>query len=128
MNVLQKESAPRYRRSEGITSFLLASSRTCGAAHLTTTLVEIDPGGAQRIHEHAPEQVYFILDGTGEMSVGGETRTVGPGECVFVPSGYPHGIANNGQSPLRYFSAAAPAFTGEELATIWPMASEREEG
>ena len=127
MNILQKETAPRYRRPEGITSYLLASPRTCGAGQLTTTLVDIEQGGEQRIHQHAPEQVYFILAGAGEMSVAGETRRVGPGDCVFVPSGNPHGITNRGQVLLRYFSAAAPAFAAEELAVLWPMASERDE-
>jgi mannose-6-phosphate isomerase-like protein (cupin superfamily) len=124
MNVLRKESAPRYRRPEGITSFLLASPRTCTSKHLTTTLVELEVGGSQRIHSHAPEQVYFILAGSGEMTVGTETRQVGPGDCVFIPSGSPHGIVNRGSEPLRYFSAAAPAFTPEELATVWPLPSE----
>ena len=127
MNILQRDTAPRYRRPEGITSYLLASSRTCGALHLTTTLVEIEPGGEQRIHQHSPEQVYFILAGAGEMSVAGETRMVGPGDSVFVPSGSPHGITNPGQVLLRYFSAAAPAFAAEELAVLWPMASERDD-
>ena len=127
MNILQRETAPRYRRPEGITSYLLASPRTCGAGELTTTLVDIEPGGEQRIHRHSPEQVYFILAGAGEMTVAGETRTVGPGDCVFVPSGNPHGIANRGEVLLRYFSAAAPAFAAEELAALWPMASERDE-
>jgi len=90
-------------------------------------LVEIEPGGEQRIHQHVPEQVYFILAGTGDMSVAGETRTVEPGDCVFVPSGHPHGIRNGGPGVLRYFSAAAPAFAAEELAALWPMASENDE-
>jgi len=128
MDILQRETAPRYRRSEGITSYLLASARTCGAGHLTTTLVEIQPGGEQRLHAHRPEQVYFILAGSGEMTVGCETRTVRPGDCVFVPSGTRHGVANRGHELLRYFSAAAPAFATTELATLWPMGSERDEG
>jgi mannose-6-phosphate isomerase-like protein (cupin superfamily) len=127
MNILKRETAPRYRRSEGITSFLLASPRTCGAGHLTTTLVEIEPGGRQRIHQHAPEQVYFILAGTGEMTVADESRTVAPGDCVFVPSGSSHGIVNRGEGVLRYFSAAAPAFASEDLTALWPMTSEFDE-
>jgi mannose-6-phosphate isomerase-like protein (cupin superfamily) len=127
VKILQKETAPRYRRPAGITSYLLASPRTCGSSHLTTTLVEIESGGEQRIHQHSPEQVYFILAGAGEMSVDGETRMVGPGDCVFVPSGNSHGITNRGPGLLRYFSAAAPAFAKEELAVLWPMASERDE-
>ena len=38
MHVLKKETAPRYVRPEGITSYLLASPRTSSAEHLTTTL------------------------------------------------------------------------------------------
>ena len=41
MHVLKKESAPRYTRPEGITSYLLASPRTSSAEHLTTTLAAI---------------------------------------------------------------------------------------
>ena len=126
MKILQRDAAPRYRRPEGITSHLLASSRTCDARYLTTTLVEIEPGGAQRIHQHAPEQVYFILEGSGEMTVDGETRVVETGDCVFVPSGKPHGITNRGDGLLRYFSAAAPPFGPEELG-LWPLQSERDQ-
>jgi hypothetical protein len=58
MDILKKETAPRYIRPEGITSYLLASPRTCSAEHLTTTLAVIEPGGEQRVHSHRPEQVY----------------------------------------------------------------------
>ena len=44
MKVLRRNTAPRYKRQEGITSYLLASLRTSDANHLTTTLVEIEPG------------------------------------------------------------------------------------
>src|SRR5437899_400767 len=67
VQVLTKEKAPRYRRPEGALSYLLASPRTSQAKHLTTTLVQIDPGGEQPIHKHAPEQVYFVLEGSGLM-------------------------------------------------------------
>jgi len=117
MHVLKKEAAPRYVRAEGITSYLLASPRTCAAAHLTTTLAVIEPGGEQRLHSHAPEQVYFILEGSGLMTVGGESQRVGPGDCVFIPSGEPHGLKNDGAARLRYFSAAAPAYPPGEAET-----------
>lgn len=127
MKILRRETASRYRRDGGTTSHLLASSRTCGATHLTTTLVDIEPGGAQQVHQHAPEQVYFILEGSGAMTVGGETRVVGLGDCIFVPSGSPHGITNRGNGMLRYFSASAPAFDPAELSMLWPLQSERDQ-
>src|ERR1700689_3099406 len=102
MHVLKKETAPRYMRPEGITSYLLASPRTTSAEHLTTTLAVIQPGGEQRIHSHRPEQVYFILEGSGLMTMGDETQRVGPG----------------------YFSAATPAYDSGALEKSWPLKSE----
>ena len=61
------------------------------------------------------------------MTVGTETKDVGPGDCVFVPSDTPHGIRNQGPVLLRYFSAAAPAFETSDLLSLWPLPSESEE-
>lgn len=121
MKILRRQSAPRYTRSEGITSFLLASPRTTDGLQLTTTLVEIEPGGEQRLHSHMPEQVYFILEGSGLMTVAGETEEVLAGDCILVPSGAAHGLLNTGSIVLRYFSAAAPSFTPEQLEEWWPL-------
>jgi mannose-6-phosphate isomerase-like protein (cupin superfamily) len=125
MRVARREQAPRYTRDEGITSYLLVSPRTSDAEHLTTTLVEIEAGGEQRVHSHLPEQIYFIMLGSGVMSVGEETRTVTEGDCILVPSGAPHGLRNSGTGVLRYFSAAAPSFTAEQLRKWWPLESDQ---
>jgi mannose-6-phosphate isomerase-like protein (cupin superfamily) len=126
MQVLKKETAPRYMRPEGITSYLLASPRTTGAEHITTTLAMIQQGGEQRIHSHRPEQVYFILEGRGLMTVGTETQRVGPGDCVFIPSGQHHGLKNDSEVTLRYFSAAAPEYPPGHLEKTWALKSESE--
>ena len=126
MNILKKQSAPRFVRPEGIVSYLLASPRTSGSQHLTTSLVELQPGGEQRIHSHHPEQIYFILEGRGTMTVGDEMERVGVGDCVFIPSGSPHGLKNDGEVALRYFTAAAPSFEPKELEAFWPLPSEAE--
>ena len=126
MRILNKESAPRCVHEEGIVSYLMASPRTCGSEHLTTTFVRIEPGGSQRVHTHVPEQIYFIVEGSGRMTVADETETVGPGDCIFIPSGAPHGLVNDGDDLLKYFSAAAPSFDMEELEEIWPLTSEEE--
>jgi len=124
MHVLKKENAPRYVRPEGITSYLLASPRTSHAQHLTTTLAVIQPGGEQRIHSHRPEQVYFIIEGSGSMTVADETQRVSAGDCVFIPAGQPHGLKNDGDVAVRYFSAAAPAYEPGHLERSWPLMSE----
>jgi mannose-6-phosphate isomerase-like protein (cupin superfamily) len=39
---------------------------------------------------HAEDEVYVVLDGSGEIDVAGERRPVGRGEAVFVPAGVEH--------------------------------------
>jgi len=124
MKILKKSKAPRYIREEGITSYLLASPNTSGAVQMTTTLVEIQPGGKQRIHQHRPEQIYFIIEGSGKMTLGNESRLVEKDDCIFIPSNEPHGLENIGQTLIKYFSTAAPSFTREELSELWPLVSE----
>lgn len=126
MHVLKKETAPRCTRPEGIISYLLASPRTSCAEHLTTTLAGLQPSGEQRLHSHRPEQVYFILEGAGLMTVGNETQRIGPGDCIFIRSGQPHGLKNDGAVMLRYFSAAALAYEPSHLEKSWPLPSEAE--
>ena len=100
MQIISKKSARRYQR-DGIKSYLLASSLTTDSQFLTTSLVEMEPGGVQKIHSHEPEQCYFIVDGNGTMTVGEETEEVTEGDCIFVASGERHGLINSGDATLR---------------------------
>jgi mannose-6-phosphate isomerase-like protein (cupin superfamily) len=122
MNVFKRNSAPRYQR-EGITSYLLASKRTGGAEKLAITLVEIDVEGFQQIHKHEPEQTYFILEGSGLMTVNDERRHVQPGDCIFIPSWADHSLENTGETLLKYLSAASPSFTLQECLDWWSLPS-----
>jgi quercetin dioxygenase-like cupin family protein len=118
--VITKAEAPRYQRDR-ITSYLLVSECTTGSRTVTTSLVEMEPGGKQHIHSHPNEQSYAILEGSGVMTVGGETFEVSAGQSIFIPSNAPHGLQNTGDSALRYLSAASPAFGGELEEKLWPL-------
>ena len=52
------------------------------------------------------------------MTVGNETRKVVVSDCIIVPSNEPHGLLNDGNSILIYFSAASPSLTQEELLSF----------
>jgi mannose-6-phosphate isomerase-like protein (cupin superfamily) len=119
MKVVRKENSPRYER-DAITSYLLVGESTTAAKQVTTTLVEMAPGGSQRMHSHENEQCYVILEGTGEMTVGDETQTVATGDTVFIPSHAPHGLLNTGKGRLVYISAASPVFGAKTEAEFWP--------
>jgi mannose-6-phosphate isomerase-like protein (cupin superfamily) len=121
MNILRQNKSPRYQR-DGITSYLLVSKNTCASENLAITIVEMEPGGVQNLHSHEPEQMYYILDGSGLMSVDGEESPVQAGDSIFFPPSVVHGLKNTGEGVLRYLSAASPSFTVAQCETWWPLA------
>jgi mannose-6-phosphate isomerase-like protein (cupin superfamily) len=108
MFTAELKDVPARQRGRLVSYLLLQKGQQ--ETEMTVTWVDIEPGGEQRVHRHAPQQVYVIVAGEGRMRVGDEERDVGRGELVFIPSATDHGIVNAGQDRLTYISAATPAF------------------
>jgi len=53
-------------------------------------------------HRHAEDEFFFILEGSAEYLLDGETRVVGPQTLLYCPSWHLHGIRNVGSSVLKY--------------------------
>lgn len=61
------------------------------------------PGlGSHAPHVHETDEFFFILEGTAEFHLDGETRTVGPYTSLYCPPNTPHGIRNAGDTDLKY--------------------------
>jgi mannose-6-phosphate isomerase-like protein (cupin superfamily) len=74
----------------------------------------LSAGATTERHFHRrSEEIYFVLDGTGEMELEGERRQVGPGDAVLIPPGAWHQITAGG-SPLRFLCACSPAYAHED--------------
>jgi mannose-6-phosphate isomerase-like protein (cupin superfamily) len=72
--------------------------------------VTLDPNGGQvPWHNQKQEEIYFIVEGTGEMCLGHERQTVTAGQAVFIPSGVFHQLTNTGDKPLRMIYCYGPA-------------------
>ena len=67
--------------------------------------VTIAPGCSLGYHEHVGNsETYYIIRGEGEYNDNGTIRTVVPGDRTFTPSGYSHGMANNGDTDLVFMA------------------------
>lgn len=53
-------------------------------------------------HTHEEDEFFFVLEGTAEFHLDGETRTGGPMTSFYCPSGVAHGIRNIGDTELKY--------------------------
>ncbi len=90
---------------------------TCGAAptadHLALIEQICEPGIGAPTHWHDFDEVLEVVEGTAEVWIGEERRTVGPGVSAFMPAGVRHGFRNIGQDVLRIRGA----FAARELVT-----------
>ncbi|MBD3240928.1 MAG: cupin domain-containing protein [Chitinivibrionales bacterium] len=72
--------------------------------------VTLEPDGGQvPWHNQEQEEVYFVLEGTGEMCLGAERREIGAGQAVLIPSGEYHQLTNIGDTPLKMIYCYGPA-------------------
>ena len=54
------------------------------------------------LHSHAHAEVYFGLEGEGEVMIDGQQHRLAPGVALFIPAGAMHGIPL-ATGPLKWF-------------------------
>lgn len=76
--IAPREVVPGYR------------ARFVHSESMTVAYWDIDAGASMPEHQHPHEQVANVIEGEFELTVGGETRRVGPGAIAVIPSGAVH--------------------------------------
>jgi mannose-6-phosphate isomerase-like protein (cupin superfamily) len=75
----------------------------------------LPPGKSVTPHHHEVlEEIYYILSGTGVMTIGAETRTVSAGDAIYIPKQHRHTLTNTGAEPMRVVLVCGPAFYFED--------------
>jgi quercetin dioxygenase-like cupin family protein len=72
-----------------------------GAAALTIQEVTINPGRAGQLQTHSVDIAFMMLEGSIQMIVGDEVRTVRSGNTLLAPPGTPYKLINNTWVPAR---------------------------
>jgi mannose-6-phosphate isomerase-like protein (cupin superfamily) len=97
---------PARRRTQN----LVGGASPVQAATFSMGNVTLEPNGGQvPWHNQEQEEVYFILEGTAEMCLGEERRTLESGQLVYIPSGVFHQLTNIGDTPCRMLYCYGPA-------------------
>ncbi len=72
--------------------------------------VTLEPRGGQvSWHNQEQKEIYFIVEGRGEICLGEERQDIRTGQAVNIPSGVFHQITNTGDSPMRMIYVYGPA-------------------
>jgi mannose-6-phosphate isomerase-like protein (cupin superfamily) len=73
------------------------------------------PGATVTPHHHETlEEIYYILEGAGVMTIGEEQREVGAGDAIHIPKHHRHTLTNTGATPMRILLVCGPAFYFED--------------
>lgn len=97
---------PARRRTQN----LVGGASPIQAEHFCMGYVTLEPQAGQvPWHNQEQEEIYFILEGTGEMCLGEERQAVRSGQAVFIPSGVFHQLTNTGDQPLTMIYCYGPA-------------------
>src|SRR5262245_45981493 len=119
----------------GLDMKVLLSTEATGGA-ISVLMAWHKPGEGPPDHVHfSQEEMFFIIEGTYEITVDGQTTTAGPGTIVFIPGSTVHRFKNVGDTTARmldwslpggqdhYFNeiaalAASDGFSGEKVMEI----------
>ncbi len=90
--------------------------RTTSDIEMCSLAEEVLPPGATvgRHHHQNTEEIYYVLGGHGQMTVGSETREVTAGDAIFIPRGAPHTLQNTGRELMTILLVCGPAYSIED--------------
>jgi mannose-6-phosphate isomerase-like protein (cupin superfamily) len=123
--VIGGRTYPARRRTQN----LVGGASPIQAKNFAMGHVTLEPNGGQvPWHSQEQEEVYYILEGAGEMCLGEERAILKAGQAVYIPSGLFHQLTNTGSTPLRmiycYGPAGDVAHWRQELDGTLPKAGE----
>jgi len=64
-------------------------------------MLDLEAGGYYPLHSHPAPEIYFIMSGTAEWTIGDETFTATPGTAIYHASNVPHRMINKSNEPLK---------------------------
>ncbi len=97
---------PARRRTQN----LVGGSSPIQCNHFCMGNVTLEANGGQvPWHNQEQEEIYFIVDGRGEMCLGSERRILTSGQAAYIPPGVFHQLTNIGDVPLRMIYCYGPA-------------------
>jgi mannose-6-phosphate isomerase-like protein (cupin superfamily) len=107
--------AEAFTTADGSTIRELLGLPTAPVRNQSLAEATLEPGQATERHYHrATEEIYYVVEGAGELEVDGERRQVSVGDAVLIPPGAWHQIRAGAAGRLRFLCCCAPAYRHED--------------
>jgi len=86
-----------------------------GGTHVCLIFVDMEPGDGPRLHRHAYEEIFIVLEGHARYAIGSETVDARAGQVLIVQPRVPHKFVNSGSGRLRQIDIHA----SDRFVTEW---------
>lgn len=106
LTAIEGRTYPARRRTQN----LVGGASPIQASSFSMGYVTLEPEGGQvPWHNQQQEEIYFVLQGSGEMCLGKERVNVSQGQAIYIPSGEFHQLTNTGKNPMIMVYCYGPA-------------------
>jgi mannose-6-phosphate isomerase-like protein (cupin superfamily) len=115
MDVIHYRDTAAFTTVDGSTIRELLAHRNSAIRKQSLAEARLPVGKATIPHHHkVTEEIYYILSGTATMTLGAESRPVGPGDAIAIPPGIRHTIENTGPEELVFLCTCAPGYEHDD--------------
>jgi mannose-6-phosphate isomerase-like protein (cupin superfamily) len=119
MDVTNIEHVAAFTTKDGSEIRELLAHRNSAIRQQSLAEARLPPGASTTPHYHrVTEEIYYITDGQGRMTIGNEVRDIGPGDAIAIPPGEVHTITNIGEEILRFLCCCAPGYEHEDTVLV----------
>jgi len=106
LSAIAGRTYPARRRTQN----LVGGASPIQASSFSLGNVVLEPNGGQvPWHNQEQEEIYFIVEGSGEMCLGEERAAIRAGQAVYIPPRIFHQLTNTGDTPMRMIYCYGPA-------------------
>ena len=74
----------------------------------------LEAGKKSKLHQMRSSEIYYILEGSGNLTIDGQTHHLNKDDSVYVPPNSKQFIENSGSSNLRFLCIVEPAWKTED--------------
>lgn len=119
MEIISRDQVPSFITKDGSEIRELLAYRNSVIQKQSLAEAIVPAGTVTQFHYHPiTEEIYFILDGTGEVRLGELWYPVKPGDSIPIPPGTPHQIRASAADELRFLCCCVPAYEHSDTVLL----------
>lgn len=115
VEIRSRDRASPFVTTDGSMIRSLLDLSTAPVRNQSLAEATLGAGQSTRRHYHAEtEEIYYLIEGAGEMEVNGERARVARGDAILIPPGAWHQLRATSAGPVRLLCACSPPYRDED--------------